>query len=85
MYITIMNIVSFLLFGIDKTRAVHGGRRVPEKRLFTVAALGGAAGGWLAMRLFRHKTKHASFRFGIPALLAANALCAFWLSGILSN
>ncbi|PYI56578.1 DUF1294 domain-containing protein [Paenibacillus flagellatus] len=75
LYLLVVNAVGFFLFGYDKVRAVRGGRRVPEKRLFLVAAIGGAAGAWIAMRSFRHKTKHASFTFGIPALLGSNVVC----------
>jgi uncharacterized membrane protein YsdA (DUF1294 family) len=67
-YLILMNGTLFLLMAMDKRRAVRGSRRVPEKRLFGFAWLGGAAGGWAAMRLMRHKTKHRSFAFGFPAL-----------------
>lgn len=72
LYWLAINIVGFFAFGFDKLKAVRKERRIPEKRLFLVAALGGAAGAWLGMWKFRHKTKHASFTFGIPALLLLN-------------
>ncbi|TNJ65588.1 DUF1294 domain-containing protein [Paenibacillus hemerocallicola] len=75
LYWLAINIVGFFLFGFDKLKAVRKERRVPEKRLFLIAALGGAAGAWIGMRKFRHKTKHASFTFGIPALLLLNIVC----------
>ena len=54
--------------------------RVPEKRLFFLALLGGACGGWLGMRVFRHKTRHRAFVWGFPLLsLAQLALCAYLL------
>ncbi len=68
--------VTFFAFGIDKGRAKKGQWRIPEKALFTLAALGGGLGGWLGMRIFRHKTKHATFRIGIPLLTVANLLVA---------
>lgn len=74
-YLLAVNIAAFLFFGYDKVMARRKERRVPEKRLFLVAAIGGAAGAWLGMRSFRHKTKHASFTFGIPALLLLNIIC----------
>lgn len=56
--------VLFILMGADKRRA----RRIPERRLFAVAAIGGAVGGWLGMRAFRHKTRHWYFHVGFAAL-----------------
>ncbi|MDF2725494.1 MAG: hypothetical protein K0Q59_5171 [Paenibacillus sp.] len=70
-----INAVAYVLFGFDKLKAKQGGRRVPEKRLFLVAGIGGAVGAWIAMRTFRHKTQHTSFNVGIPALIAVNVVC----------
>jgi len=66
----------FAMMGMDKHKARRGSRRIPEKRLFLVAVLGGAFGGWIGMYVFRHKTKHWYFRLGFPfiALLQAMAL-----------
>lgn len=75
LYWLVANVVGFFLFGFDKLKAVRKERRVPEKQLFLVAALGGAAGAWLGMKRFRHKTKHRSFTFGVPALLLLNIVC----------
>lgn len=67
-YLGIVSLVLFIMMGHDKRQARRGGRRVPEKRLFAVAALGGALGGWLGMHAFHHKTRHWYFKFGFPAL-----------------
>jgi uncharacterized membrane protein YsdA (DUF1294 family) len=69
MYLIAINAAAFLMMGLDKSRARRNRWRVPEKQLFTVSAAGGAAGAWLAMSVFRHKTKHKSFVLGIPGLL----------------
>lgn len=76
-----MAAVSFVLFltmGADKRRAIQGRRRVPEARLFLLALLGGAAGGWLGMYTFRHKTKHRKFIIGFPLIAAVQlGLCVY--------
>lgn len=72
-YLVIMSLVLFIMMGHDKHRARRGGRRVPEKRLFALAALGGALGGWLGMYAFHHKTRHWYFKFGFPALALLQA------------
>ncbi|MBB6694487.1 DUF1294 domain-containing protein [Cohnella xylanilytica] len=82
LYLIIVNLVAFGLMGNDKRRAQAKSRRVPEKNLFLVAAIGGALGAWIGMKAFRHKTKHASFTIGIPALLVLNALCVGFILGL---
>lgn len=76
----LMSAVLFIIMGADKRRAHKGARRVPEKRLFLLALLGGAAGGWLGMCVFRHKTRHWYFRFGFPliALVQLAGLVYLW-------
>lgn len=68
----IMSAVTFAAMGIDKSAAKAGTRRIPEKTLFGLALFGGALGGILGMSIFRHKTKHASFKIGMPLLLIFN-------------
>ena len=75
LYLLIINLVTFLVFGLDKWKAKRkekkdSVRRVPEKTLFLLSALGGSVGALLGMKVFHHKTLHKSFRFGIPAILA---------------
>lgn len=55
----------------DKRAARRGARRVPEQTLLLVCALGGSAAMLAAMRIIRHKTKHAKFMVGIPVMIAA--------------
>lgn len=68
-YAIIMNIVGFALMGIDKHKAKKRAFRIPEATLFTVALIGGSIGSILGMYLFRHKTRHRSFVYGMPAIL----------------
>lgn len=77
----VLSIVSFIQMVMDKRRAVRGSRRIPERRLLFYAAIGGAAGGWAGMRLFRHKTKHAAFAYGLPLLALLHAALLVILFG----
>ena len=73
-YLTVMNVLSFVMYGIDKRKAVKGSRRISEDALLTAAALGGSLGSLLAMELFRHKTKHIKFTIGVRAFLVIHVL-----------
>jgi len=66
--ILFINVVTFLIYGLDKLKAVNGWWRVPEWVLLGLAAVGGAAGAYLGMQLCRHKTRKPLFRFGVPLL-----------------
>lgn len=69
LYFIFINLTGFASMGIDKQKAIRGRWRIPEKTLFLIAFLGGSAGSILGMEVFRHKTKHRSFRVGMPAIL----------------
>ena len=68
-YFIIINIVGFALMGIDKRKAIKRTFRIPEATLFIVALIGGSIGSILGMQVFRHKTRHWYFAFGMPAIL----------------
>lgn len=74
-----INLVTFSVYGADKRRARRGAWRVPEKTLFLLPLLGGSVGALLGMRVFRHKTKHWYFVWGVPAILLAQLALAVWL------
>ena len=83
-WLVIINVVTFLVFGLDKWKAKRKVRReqvrrVPEKTLFLLAALGGGLGALIGMRVWHHKTLHRSFRYGIPAILLVEAAGLFYL------
>ncbi len=59
--IGVMSLIAFILYGIDKAKAKAGAWRIPEKVLLGASFLLGAVGGYAAMLLFRHKTKHWYF------------------------
>lgn len=73
-YLAILNVIGFLMMGIDKLKAKRHEFRIPEAALFMVAAFGGSIGSILGMYTFRHKTKHKSFVIGMPAILIVQIL-----------
>ena len=79
-YLLSVNLLALFLFGLDKRRAQRGAWRIPERTLFLSAALGGSLGAIAGMRLFRHKTKHWYFVWGMPLLLLAQAALGVWLA-----
>ena len=79
-YLIILNLAAFLLMGLDKAKARRHKWRIPEKTLFLSAILGGSIGAIAGMQIFRHKTKHASFRIGMPCILILQlALAAYFI------
>ena len=69
LYYLCMNIIAFILYGLDKKYSREGRWRIPEKTLLGIAMIGGAAGAWIGMQTFRHKTKHLSFRVLVPVVV----------------
>lgn len=69
LYFVIINFISFAAMGIDKRRAVKHVWRIPESTLFVLAIIGGSIGSIAGMQLFRHKTRHWYFVYGMPAIL----------------
>ena len=80
-YVIIINIVGLFSMLIDKRRAINNKWRIPEKTLFLIAILGGSIGSNIGMRLFRHKTKHWYFVFGMPAILIIQLVIIFLVLG----
>lgn len=78
-YLAAVNVASFTVYGIDKRKARRGAWRIPEKTLFLLPLLGGSVGALLGMKVFRHKTKHWYFVWGIPAILLAQLALTVWL------
>lgn len=78
-WLAAVNLVTFAVYGIDKAKAKRGAWRVPEKTLFLLPLLGGSLGALLGMKVFRHKTKHWYFVWGIPLILVAQIALAIWL------
>lgn len=68
-YVIVINLIGFLVMGIDKFKAQKGYWRTPEKTIFTITLLGGGIGTVTGMYVFRHKTKKLKFTIGLPTIL----------------
>ncbi len=60
--------------GNDKRRARKNAFRIPEATLFAFSVIGGSIGTLIGMYTFRHKTKHLTFKIGIPLIIFAQIL-----------
>ena len=76
-YLIIINLVTFAVFGIDKFNAIHHRSRIREATLSRLSLIGGSVGGLTAMYLFRHKTRKIQFTAGIPLILLIQIVILF--------
>lgn len=77
-YLGIINVITFLVYGIDKLRAKKGKWRVPEATLLLLAVIGGSIGAWLGIKVWHHKTMHKKFKYGIPIIMVLQVgLCLY--------
>lgn len=79
-YLFIINIITFLLYGSDKKRARWDRRRIPEKVLLGLAAVGGSVGAWMGMKVYRHKIRKWKFIIGVPLILILQILAVSYYS-----
>lgn len=70
-YLFIINILAFFVYGIDKWKAKKEKWRISESALLIWAVIGGSIGALLGMYFFRHKTKKNKFKIGVPLILVA--------------
>ena len=68
-YLLVINVVTFIVYGIDKYKAKKAKWRISEATLLLLAVLGGSIGAWMGMKVWHHKTMHKKFKYGIPAIL----------------
>ena len=69
-YLLGINAVTFIVYGIDKYKAKKAKWRISEATLLLLAVFGGIIGAWMGMKVWRHKTMHKKFKYGIPAILS---------------
>lgn len=75
-YLCLINLIAFILYGVDKKKAERHAWRIPESTLILLAVIGGGLGAYSAMHVFHHKTKHPKFTILVPLFLA------LWTAGI---
>ena len=82
-YFAAVNLVTLIIYGWDKLCAKKHRWRVPETTLLALAVVGGSIGAMAAMRLFRHKTLHLKFKYGVPLIfiLQVAGLIYLYLGG----
>ena len=85
LFIIIMSTLSFLLMGIDKTKARKEKWRISEKTLMLTALFGGSIGTLLGMLLFRHKTRKPLFFIGVPLILITEIILFYLLTNNVSG
>ena len=73
-YLVIINVVTFFMYGIDKWKAKKSKMRIRETALLGLAVIGGSIGAWLGMKVWHHKTLHKKFRYGVPAIIIIQLL-----------
>ena len=70
-YLIVINVVTFLVYGIDKWKAKQGSWRISEVSLLILAVIGGCIGALLGMKIWHHKTMHKKYKYGLPMILLA--------------
>ena len=78
-YLIVINVATFITYGIDKYKARRAMWRVREASLLILAVLGGSAGAWLGMKVWHHKTQHLKFKYGVPFILFAQIALALYI------
>jgi len=78
-YLILINCIGFTMVLVDKYRSVHKKWRIRERSIFLIAFLGGGIGVYCGMYLYKHKTSHKYFIWGIPAIIALQIICVYYV------
>lgn len=73
-YLLIVNLVTWILYGVDKRKAIKGAWRIPEKTLILSAVIGGSVGALAGMMMFRHKIRKVKFMVGVPVIFVIQCI-----------
>ena len=77
-FLAVINVATFLTYGLDKWKAKRSKWRIREAALLMLAVLGGSIGAWLGMIVWHHKTQHKKFKVGIPAIIIVQAIIIWY-------
>lgn len=78
-YLVGINIVSFIMFGIDKLKSINKQNRIPNAVLMSFLFFGGTIGGFLGMKIFHHKTNKDYYTVGIKLISLMQIIVIFYL------
>lgn len=78
-FLVVINLITFMVYGIDKYKAKHNKWRIPEFTLILLAILGGSIGAVLGMRAFHHKTKKSKFYIGVPLIIVLQIIAVVFV------
>ena len=73
-WLVFINLVTLVVYGYDKFQATREGWRISEHALLLLALIGGSIGAFVAMQIFRHKTRKSSFQFRFWGIVALQLL-----------
>ena len=79
-YLIVINILTFAVYGIDKWKARQGSWRISEATLLMLAVIGGTIGALFGMQVWRHKTMHLKFKYGLPLILLSQIALMYLIS-----
>jgi uncharacterized membrane protein YsdA (DUF1294 family) len=74
-----LNLLTFIIYGIDKLKAKNAKWRISEATLILLAVIGGSIGAWLGLQVWRHKTQHKKFYIGIPVILILQVVATIYV------
>lgn len=77
--IALLNLITFIVYGIDKYKARTGKWRISESTLLLLAIMGGSIGALLGIKVWHHQTLHKKFKYGIPLIILAQTLLSIVL------
>ena len=81
-YLMIINVLSFIVYGIDKHKAKKGKWRISETNLLLLALMGGSVGAWAGIRVWHHKTMHKRFKYGIPFIIFVQVAMVLYILNV---
>ena len=82
-YLIIINLITIIVFGVDKRAAIKKRSRIRVSTLLTLSFVGGSLGGLIAMYLFRHKTKKLQFTLLLPLMLILHIAAFLYIKGFI--